>query len=120
MSQTVSRLLLLVVAPILMVLGFFLPEWAVFLAIVSLAKALVVLGLMVLWRTGLVSFGQGLFYGAGAYTVGILPQHLPITDGVLLVMLSAVGAGLLAFFLGFLLRRYREIFEWLTGSSLQV
>ncbi len=110
MSQSVSRLLLLVVAPVLMVLGFFLPEWAVFLAIVSLAKALVVLGLMVLWRTGLVSFGQGLFYGAGAYTVGILPQHLPVTDGVLLVALSAVGAGLLAFFLGFLLRRYREIF----------
>lgn len=110
MSAKALRLALYVVAPALLVLGLFMPGWAVFLATISLAKGLVVLGLMVLWRTGLVSFGQGLFYGAGAYMVGILPQYLAVSDAILLTLLSAAGAGVLAFLLGFLLRRYREIF----------
>jgi ABC-type branched-subunit amino acid transport system permease subunit len=110
MSATFSNILLYVIAPLALAIGAFLPDWAIFLGIISLAKGLVVLGLMLLWRTGLVSFGQGLFYGAGAYTVGILPQYVAISDAILLVALSALGAGLLAFILGFLLRRYREIF----------
>ena len=110
MSASLGNVLLYVVAPIALAIGVLLPDWAIFLGIVSLAKGLVVLGLMLLWRTGLVSFGQGLFYGAGAYTVGVLPQYVAITDALLLVAISAIGAGLLAFLLGFLLRRYREIF----------
>jgi len=110
MPASLGSLLIYIVAPIALAIGAFLPDWAIFLGIVSLAKGLVVLGLMLLWRTGLVSFGQGLFYGAGAYTVGVLPQYVAITDAVLLVAIAAIGAGLLAFLLGFLLRRYREIF----------
>ena len=110
MPASLGSLLIYIVAPIALAIGAFLPDWAIFLGIVSLAKGLVVLGLMLLWRTGLVSFGQGLFYGAGAYTVGVLPQYVAITDALLLVAISAIGAGLLAFLLGFLLRRYREIF----------
>ena len=94
----------------LLMLGFWLPEWAQFLAIVGLAKGLVVLGLLVLWRTGLVSFGQGLYYGLGAYTVGLLPIHTGISDAFALVLLGALVAGAIAFVLGFLLSRYREIF----------
>ena len=110
MRQGLAFKALYIAAPIVLILCAFLPGWATFLLIISLAKGLVVLGLIVLWRTGLVSFGQGLFYGMGAYTVGILPQYVPIDDAVLLVILSAAGSGLLAFLLGFLLRRYREIF----------
>lgn len=110
MSPAFKSKLLLLGLPVLLAVGLFLPDWAVFLGVISLAKGLVVLGLVLLWRTGLVSFGQGLFYGAGAYTVGILPQYIPITDAFLLVLISAVAAGVMAFGLGFLLRRYREIF----------
>jgi branched-chain amino acid transport system permease protein len=94
----------------LLVLGIWLPEWALFLAIIGLAKGVVVLGLMVLWRTGLVSFGQGLFYGLGAYTVGVLPAYTGISDAIVLVVIGMLIAGLVAFILGFLLARYREIF----------
>ena len=90
--------------------GWVLPEWALFIAIISLAKGLVVLGLIVLWRAGLVSFGQGLFYGLGAYTVGILPQHTGWHDATVLVSVATVIAALAAFLTGFLLARYREIF----------
>lgn len=110
MQAKILRLALYVFAPALLILGLFMPGWAVFLVTISLAKGLVVLGLMVLWRTGLVSFGQGLFYGAGAYTVGILPQYVAVSDAILLTFLSGAAAGALAFLLGFLLRRYREIF----------
>lgn len=110
MSTAFRSNLLLMGLPVILALGLLMPDWAIFLGIISLAKGLVVLGLMLLWRTGLVSFGQGLFYGAGAYMVGILPQYLPVTDALLLVLISAAAAGTLAFALGFLLRRYREIF----------
>lgn len=110
MSPAFQSKLLLLGLPALLAIGLFMPDWAIFLGIISVAKGLVVLGLLLLWRTGLVSFGQGLFYGAGAYMVGILPQYVPITDAFLLVFISAAAAGILAFGLGFLLRRYREIF----------
>jgi branched-chain amino acid transport system permease protein len=110
MNAVLSRKVLYFGAPIVLLLCAFLPGWATFLLIISLAKGLVVLGLMILWRTGLVSFGQGLFYGMGAYSVGILPQYIPISDALLLVVIGAFASGLLAYLLGFLLRRYREIY----------
>lgn len=90
--------------------GWVLPEWALFIAVISLAKGLVVLGLVVLWRAGLVSFGQGLYYGLGAYTVGMLPLYTGVTDAFALTVAGTAVAGLVAFVLGFLLSRYREIF----------
>jgi branched-chain amino acid transport system permease protein len=95
---------------LLVAAGWLMPEWALFIAIISLAKGLVVLGLIVLWRAGLVSFGQGLFYGLGAYTVGLLPIHTGVSDAVVLVLAGTVVAAMVAFVLGFLLSRYREIF----------
>ena len=103
-----SRIVLIGLA--LAAAGLVLPEWALFIAIISLAKGLVVLGLLVLWRAGLVSFGQGLFYGLGAYTVGMLPLYTGITDAFVLSLAGTAVAGLVAFVLGFLLSRYREIF----------
>jgi branched-chain amino acid transport system permease protein len=103
-------LAMLVAAVALLAAGWVMPEWALFIAIISLAKGLVVLGLIVLWRAGLVSFGQGLFYGLGAYTVGLLPIHTGISDAVALVLAATGVAGLFAFVLGFLLSRYRDIF----------
>ena len=97
-------------AIILLALSVFLPSWAAFLTMIGLAKGLVVLGLMVLWRSGLVSFGQGLYYGLGAYTAGLLPVYAGINDAFVLI---AAGAGLsllVSWILGFLLRRYRGIF----------
>jgi len=95
---------------LLLVVGTILPNWLAFLATVSLAKALVVVGLIALMRTGLVSFGQGLYYCLGGYTVGIAGQYLGITDAVGILFVSAFIAACLAALLGLLLCRYREIF----------
>ncbi len=86
------------------------PGWMVFTLVVSLAQGLVVLGLMVLWRAGLMSFGQSLYYAVGGYTVGLINIQFGLSNALLLVLAAPAVAGLLAFLLGFLLARYRDIF----------
>jgi branched-chain amino acid transport system permease protein len=87
-----------------------LPAWLTSLATIALANGLVVLGLVILWRAGLVPFGQALFYAAGAYTVALLGRYGRMHDALLLVAASAVVAGIIAWLVGFLLARYRDIF----------
>ena len=94
----------------LAVLGYWLPQWAIFLVTVSLAKGFVVLGLMVLLRAGLVSFGQGLYYCLGAYTAGALVHFYKVQDALLLLGAGALCALLVSILLGFLLAAYRGIF----------
>jgi branched-chain amino acid transport system permease protein len=87
-----------------------LPSWLLSLATIAFAHALVVLGLVILWRAGLVPFGQALFYAIGAYAVALLGRYTPLRDVFLLVFVGVAAAGLVAFLVGFLLARYREIF----------
>lgn len=94
----------------LLLIGPFLPQWVLFLVTVSFGKGLVVLGLFLLMRTGLVSFGQGLYYCLGAYTAGSLGLSLGLTDALLLILCGSAVAGFVAFILGFLLANYRGIF----------
>ena len=94
----------------LIVVNFFIPEWFRTILLLSLARGSVALGLLVLWRCGLISFGHALFYGFGAYTVALIVKYLGITDAFLTVACGVVVAGGLAWMLGFLLRRYRGIF----------
>ena len=104
-----TQLALMAALIALLLLGFLLPKW-LFLLTLSLGKGLVVLGLLLLLRTGLVSFGQGLFYCLGAYAVGSLGQFFGIKD-VLLLLLTGVAIGsMVAFLLGFLMAKYRDIF----------
>jgi branched-chain amino acid transport system permease protein len=87
-----------------------LPPWLVSLATIAFANAMVVLGLIILWRTGLVPFGQALFYAAGAYAVALLGRYTPERDVFIVILVGALAAGLIAYLVGFLLARYREIF----------
>lgn len=99
-----------VVFAVFLLVGPFLPQWALFLLTLSFGKGLVVLGLLLFMRTGLVSFGQGLYYCLGAYTVGSLGLSLKMTDAVLAILSGATVAGVTAFILGFLMVKYRGIF----------
>lgn len=102
------RLIILLTAAMLIV-GFALPSLR-FLITVALAKGLAVLGLFLLLRTGLVSFGQALYYCLGAYTVGILGEHYGITDVVLTLVSATLVATAVAIVLGLLMSAYRNIF----------
>jgi ABC-type branched-subunit amino acid transport system permease subunit len=87
-----------------------MPAWLVSLATIAFANALVVLGLIILWRTGLVPFGQALFYAIGAYAVALIGRYTPVRDVFVVILVGAACATLVAFLVGFLLARYREIF----------
>ena len=93
-----------------LVFGFVATDWLRFLVQMSLATFLVVLGVMLQMRAGLVSFGQGLFYCLGAYVAGMAGYFWGITDAFLLLLLGTAASILLSFILGFLMVRFREIF----------
>src|SRR6185437_13654067 len=99
---------------------FVLPDWMISLATIAFANGLVVLGLIVLWRAGLVSFGQALYYCIGAYAVALVGRWTGITDAILLVLIGGACAGLVSFVVGFLLARYREIFFAMLSLALSM
>ncbi|MFG1392487.1 branched-chain amino acid ABC transporter permease [Xanthobacter agilis] len=106
-----TELALVGLAVVLMLAGTLAaPGWLIFLITVALAKALVVQGVVMQMKAGLVSFGQGLFYCVGGYAVGMGGQFLGLNAGLVLLALGVIAAVVLAMVLGLLLTRYREIF----------
>lgn len=105
---------ILIVSLILLALfggaGVLLPEWLTFLVTLALAKGLVVLSVVLLMRAGLVSFGQGLFYAAGAYAAGFALNRWGVGEVVILLAVGAAASTILAAPIGLLVARYREIF----------
>lgn len=110
MPRLSATALLAVVFAALALASLALPPFLVYLLTVIVARALVVLGLLVLWRTGLMSFGQALFFGIGAYAVGLSQKYWGLRDAFALVALAIAAASFAAWVLGFLLRQYRDIF----------
>src|SRR3989442_3422750 len=70
----------------------FLPQWITFLLTLAWAKALAVLGIVLLLRGGLLTFGHPLYYAVGAYTAGLAVKVPRVHEGLVLVGLP-VGPG---------------------------
>ncbi|MDI1246475.1 MAG: branched-chain amino acid ABC transporter permease [Rhodoferax sp.] len=111
---------LLAAAAVLIAGTWVMPAWLSFLLTLAFAKALVVLGVVLQMRAGLVSFGQALFYCVGGYGVGLGAQYLGISDAFALLALATAAAVLLALLCGFLLTRYREIFFAMLTMALSM
>jgi ABC-type branched-subunit amino acid transport system permease subunit len=95
---------------ILLLAGPFVPRWAMFLTNIALCYGIVVLGMMLLMRTGLVSFGHGLYFCLGAYAAGTLEMFFGMSDMAVMLLTAMALSGVVAAILGLLLRKYREIF----------
>jgi ABC-type branched-subunit amino acid transport system permease subunit len=106
----------------LLVLGaaFLMPGWLLNQAIFAFARGLAVLGLVIMWRAGLVSLGGALYFGLGAYAVALLQRQAGISDAALLIMCAAGISGIAGFVLGFLLKRYRGIFFAMMNLALSM
>ena len=87
-ERTVTTVTIVLAA--LLVFAPFLPNWTMFLFTVSLCYGIVVLGMMLLIRTGLVSFGHGLYYCLGAYAAGTLEPLFGITELAIITSLVIV------------------------------
>lgn len=110
MQRYATPLVLALLLGAAIVLALYLPNWLRFVGTIALAKGIVVLSLMLLMRAGLVSFGHGLYFGLGAYAVGLSVNFMGLREAVLLLALGVVTAAIVGWILGFLMARYREIF----------
>ena len=100
--------------------GPFLPQWALFILTLAFARGLVALGLMLLLRAGLVSFGQALYYCLGAYAAGALGRFYDVSDIFIEMLAGGALAAAVGLVLGFLLARYRGIFFGLLSLALSM
>jgi branched-chain amino acid transport system permease protein len=89
---------------------FVLSGWVIFLLTVALAKALAVLGVVLLLRAGLVTFGHALFYAVGAYSAGFAVKFLSAREGLLLILLALLAGAATSALLGLLVARYRGVY----------
>ncbi|GAB4274741.1 MAG: branched-chain amino acid ABC transporter permease [Deferrisomatales bacterium] len=106
--------------PLVLAAGWIAPDWFRFLVQSSLASSLVVLGVVLQMRAGLVSFGQGLYYCLGGYAAGMAGYFWGVTDVFALLALGLLAAAGAAVALGFLLARYREIFFAMLSLALSM
>jgi len=95
---------------ILLVAGLFAPKWLLFTCTMAAANGIVALGVVLMMRGGLVSFGQGLVFAAGGYAAALLSNKLGVSDALLLAAAGGGAAALLALPFAPLLARYRGIF----------
>ena len=107
--MTARSLFFLLVAVVLAAIPVFLPSSETFLAIVY-AKSLAVLGIILLLQAGQVSFGHGMFFATGAYTVAFLGRSLGGGDLGLLIVASVLTSAILGVVVGLFVVRYRYIF----------
>jgi len=120
MTRDRTPALLVAVLAAVAIGGLALPQWALFILTIACAQGLVVLGLMLLLKAGLVSFGQALYYCIGAYTAGSLARAFGLGDIFVQMLAGAAVAALVALVLGFLLARYRGIFFGLLSLALSM
>jgi branched-chain amino acid transport system permease protein len=90
--------------------GLFMPKWLTFLITMAAAQGLVSLGIVLLMRGGVVSFGQGMVFALGGYAAALAYNRLGFTDALGLTLLGGITATLVAAPFAPLLARYRGIF----------
>ena len=107
-------------AALLVVSALAIPDWAMFLVTMALAKGLVSLGIVGMMRGGLVSFGQGLYYCLGAYAAAALSNALGVNDIVVVTVIAVLASGAVGAMLGPLLATYRGIFFAMLSLALSM
>ncbi len=95
---------------VLLVAGFIVPKWLMSLGTIALANGLVSLGILIMMRSGVVPFGQGLVFAAGGYAAALAFNKMGVTDVLLLSAMGGVCALLIAAPFAPMLARYRGIF----------
>ena len=99
---------------------FFIPDYAINTISLSFCNGLVVLGLLLLMRVGLVSFGHGMYYCLGGYAVAMTYNFLNIKEAFLLTAIAVVIGFIISFLLGFFVRRFRGIFFAMLNLALSM
>ena len=99
----VSAVLLAALLPVVV------PSFATLITLI-LAKAIVVLGIIILLQAGQVSFGHAMFFGIGAYAVAFWGKYVGAGDLLLFLVVGPIAATVFGAMVGLFVVRYREIF----------
>ena len=99
---------------------FLLPDYAINIISLSFCNGLVILGLLLLMRVGLISFGHGMYYCLGGYAVAMTYNFLQIKEVFVLITFSILAGFIVSFFLGFFVRRFRGIFFAMLNLALSM
>ena len=99
---------------------FLLPDYAINIISLSFCNGLVVLGLLLLMRVGLVSFGHGMYYCLGGYAVAMTYNFLQIKEVFFLITFALLSGFTVSYFLGFFVRRFRGIFFAMLNLALSM
>ena len=121
---------------ILILLPLVVPGWIMFVLTKAIFLFIAVMGVSILLRGGLLTFGHALYYATGAYAVGFSVKWLGVRELLVLVPLGALAGLVMAALVGLIMARYREVFfamlnlafsmilfgallklYWLTGGS---
>ena len=109
-DRTLSIVLLALGLAVLAVVPLLLGRFTVYLAMRVMLLGIFAVGYnLLLGQTGLLSFGHGAFYAAGAYGMGFFWLHLS-PHPVLGVAAGVAAAVLLALLIGFFCVRHTEIY----------
>jgi branched-chain amino acid transport system permease protein len=110
MKKTWTTLLILLLILSLVGIGLFSGRFMIYLTIRVMLLGIFALGYnLLLGRTGLLSFGHGAFYAAGAYGLGFFSLHLT-SHPLLGILTGVIVAALLAMIIGFFCVRHTEIY----------
>lgn len=100
----------LVSLALLIVFGLVAPKWLISLSTLAMTNGLVSLGILIMMRSGVVPFGQGLVFAAGGYAAALAFNKLGVKDAAALGLMGGFAGLLVAAPFAPLLARYRGIF----------
>ena len=115
-----DKLILIAFLFIFICFWFLLPDYAINTISLSFCNGLVILGLLLLMRAGLISFGHGMYYCLGGYAVAMTYNFLQIKEVFVLIAFSILAGFIISFFLGFFVRRFRGIFFAMLNLALSM
>ena len=115
-----GNLILLIFILFFIGIWFLIPDYAINTVSLSFCNGLVVLGLLLLMRLGLVSFGHGMYYCLGGYAVAMTYNFLNIKEAIFLIFIAIIVGFITSFALGFFVRRFRGIFFAMLNLALSM
>ena len=100
----------LIVSALMIVVPLVVPSWIVFILTKALFMSIAVVGVAILLRSGLLTFGHALFYATGTYTAGFSVKWFGFREALVLVPLGALTGLIMAALVGLIMARYRGVF----------
>ena len=100
----------LIVSALMILVPLVMPSWTVFILTKALFMFIGVVGVAILLRSGLLTFGHALYYATGTYTAGFAVKWFGFREALVLVPMGALTGLIMAALVGLIMAKYRGVF----------